>query len=58
MCSSDLRKFVILIIVFIAGILAPPDLFSHLMLSGPMILLFELGLRLAARKEKAEAARA
>jgi len=52
------RKFVILIIVFIAGILAPPDLFSHLMLSGPMILLFELGLRLAARKEKAEAARA
>ncbi|HUU94215.1 MAG TPA: twin-arginine translocase subunit TatC [Phycisphaerae bacterium] len=52
------RKFVILIIVFIAGILAPPDLFSHLMLSGPMILLFELGLWLAARKEKAEAARA
>jgi sec-independent protein translocase protein TatC len=52
------RKFVILIIVFIAGILAPPDLFSHLMLSGPMILLFELGLQLAARKEKAEAVRA
>ena len=52
------RKFVILIIVFIAGILAPPDLFSHLMLSGPMILLFELGLWLAARKEKAEAAKA
>jgi Tat protein translocase TatC len=44
------RKVVILIIVVIAGILAPPDLLSHLLLSGPMILLFELGLLLAGRK--------
>ncbi|MBK9126817.1 MAG: twin-arginine translocase subunit TatC [Phycisphaerales bacterium] len=43
------RKVVILIIVFIAGILAPPDLLSHILLSGPMILLFELGLWLASR---------
>ena len=49
------RKIVILIIVFTAGILAPPDLFSHLLLSGPMILLFELGLLLAARKQSAAA---
>lgn len=44
------RKVAILVIVFIAGMLAPPDLLSHLMLSGPMILLFELGLLLAGRK--------
>jgi len=43
------RKVVILVIVIIAGILAPPDLLSHLLLSGPMWLLFELGLVLARR---------
>lgn len=43
------RRIVILMIVVIAGILAPPDLLSHLLLSGPMILLFELGLLLAGR---------
>jgi sec-independent protein translocase protein TatC len=49
------RKIVILVILFIAGLLAPPDLLSHLMLSGPMILLFELGLWVAARGEKRSA---
>ncbi len=46
------RKIVIFIIVVIAGILAPPDLMSHLLLSGPMVVLFELGLLLAARTER------
>jgi sec-independent protein translocase protein TatC len=41
------RKVVILLIVIIAGAIAPPDLLSHLLLSVPMILLFELGLLLA-----------
>lgn len=50
------RKVVILVIVFIAGILAPPDLLSHIMLSLPMWLLFELGLWLSARQAR-EAAR-
>ncbi len=45
------RKIVILVIVFIAGILSPPDVLSHLMLSGPMVLLFELGLFFAARQK-------
>lgn len=52
------RKLVILCIVILAGILAPPDLLSHLMLSGPMIILFELGLWLARRKPTAGAAHA
>ncbi|MEW6252733.1 MAG: twin-arginine translocase subunit TatC, partial [Planctomycetota bacterium] len=34
------RKIVILAIVFVAGILAPPDFLSHIMLSLPMWLLF------------------
>jgi Tat protein translocase TatC len=44
------RRVVILLIVVLAGVLAPPDLISHLLLSVPMILLFELGLLLAARQ--------
>ena len=46
------RKVVILVIVLVAGMLSPPDLLSHLLLSGPMLLLFELGLLLAARSTK------
>jgi len=45
------RRVVIFIIVVVAGVLAPPDLLSHLFLSGPMILLFELGVLLAGRQE-------
>jgi Sec-independent protein secretion pathway component TatC len=48
------RKGAILTIVIIAGMIAPPDLMSHLLLSGPMILLFELGLWIAARGERAK----
>lgn len=50
--AATMRKhwrIVVLIIVFVAGLLAPPDLLSHLMLSGPMILLYWLGLVLAGR---------
>jgi len=43
-------RVAVLIIVFIAGLLAPPDLLSHLMLSGPMVLLYVLGLFLAGRR--------
>jgi Sec-independent protein secretion pathway component TatC len=49
------RKVVILVVVFIAGLLAPPDLLSHLTLTLPMLGLFELGLFLAARGERREA---
>ncbi len=50
------RRVVILIIVVIAGILAPPDLLSHLLLSGPMILLYEIGLWVGARGGRKAAA--
>lgn len=47
------RRIVILIIVIVAGVLAPPDLLSHLLLSAPMWLLFETGLLLAGRYRRA-----
>jgi len=50
------RKMVYLLVVIIAGAIAPPDLLSHLMLSGPMIGLFEIGLLVAGRNTKAAAA--
>lgn len=52
------RKISILAIVIIAACIAPPDLLSHLMLSVPMVLLFELGLLVAARAGRAKPASA
>ncbi len=49
------RKIVILLIVVVAGMIAPPDLLSHVLLSGPMLLLFEIGLWFARRGEQAAA---
>jgi sec-independent protein translocase protein TatC len=50
------RKVVYLVVVIIAGVIAPPDLLSHLMLSGPMVLLFEVGLLFARSRPKRETA--
>lgn len=50
------RKLVILIIVFVSGVITPPDLLSNVMLSIPMVLLFELGMLLARRFEPAREA--
>lgn len=44
------RKVVVLGIVILAGFLAPPDIMSHLLLSCPMVLLFELGLLLSPER--------
>jgi len=52
---SSYRKVVILIIVVIAGIIAPADLLSHVLLSGSMYALFEVGLFFARRKPRKEA---
>ncbi len=50
------RKMVILIIVVLAGMIAPADLMSHLILSVAMIMLFEIGLLIARRKPKSASA--
>lgn len=45
-------RVVVLLIVIVAGMLAPPDLLSHLLLSGPMVLLYWLGLALSGRPSR------
>ena len=50
------RKVVYLVVVIIAGVIAPPDLLSHVLLSGPMVLLFEIGLLFAGGRAKRETA--
>lgn len=42
------RRYVILAMVALAAVVTPPDVTSQLLLAGPMILLYEIGL-LAAR---------
>ncbi len=42
------RKFVYLGIVVTAAVLSPPDIVSQFLLAGPMVLLFELSVVLAA----------
>ena len=46
------RKYIILIIFVLSAILTPPDVISQLLLSGPMILLAELGILLSSLVEK------
>ncbi len=50
------RKFVILAVVVIAAFLTPPDVVSQIMLSIPILLLFEVSLQICRRiKPTAEA---
>lgn len=49
------RRWVIVIAVVVAAILTPPDVVSQLMMAGPFLVLYELGLlccRLVARRRK------
>ncbi len=46
------RKIIIFGIVVITGGFTPPDLFSYLLLMGPMIGLFEVGMLFAEREAK------
>lgn len=51
---SSNRKYIILAIFILAAIITPPDIVSQVLLAGPMLLLFELGIilsRLAVRKK-------
>ncbi|PKK40373.1 Twin-arginine translocation protein TatC [Clostridiaceae bacterium JG1575] len=46
------RKYVLLVVVVLSAILTPPDVLSQIMLSVPMMLLFELGIVLGRLGEK------
>lgn len=51
---ENMRPYVIVIILIIAGILTPPDILSQVLLFTPTYLLFELGLLFAKAKTKKE----
>jgi sec-independent protein translocase protein TatC len=46
------RKHAIVIILVIAGIITPPDIFSQILVTIPMYLLFEISIFISARVEK------
>ena len=51
------RRYAVLVIFIVAAILTPPDVFSQLLMAGPMILLYELSIFIAAvfgKKKKAK----
>ena len=51
---ENMRPYVIVSILIIAGILTPPDILSQVLLFTPTYLLFELGLLFAKAKTKKE----
>lgn len=46
------RRHAYIILLLLAAIITPPDVFSMLVVSGPLILLYELGVLLSKRIEK------
>lgn len=48
------RKYAILTIVIITGVICPPDMFSQIICSIPLILLYEVGIIVCKRVEKKE----
>ncbi len=46
------RKYAILVIVVITGIITPPDMFSQIICSIPLVLLYEVGIIVCKRVEK------
>jgi sec-independent protein translocase protein TatC len=51
------RKYAILVIFVIAAILTPPDVFTQILMAGPLLILYEMSVWIAhffGRKEEAE----
>lgn len=57
--SSDFlktnRKFAVLIMAVLSAAITPPDFFSQMLMIGPMLLLYEVGLTLVKWSEKKRA---
>ncbi len=54
--SSDLlrrnRKFAVLIVAILSAVITPPDLFSQVLMIGPMMVLYEVGILLVRLTER------
>jgi sec-independent protein translocase protein TatC len=51
----SVRKYAILVIVIVAGVITPPDVISQIIVSIPLLLLYEISIWLSARVEKEKA---
>jgi sec-independent protein translocase protein TatC len=51
------RKYAIIIIVVVAGVITPPDVISQVIVSIPLLLLYEVSIFLSARVVKEQARR-
>ena len=49
------RKYAIVIILILAGIITPPDVISQVICTIPLMLLYEISIRLTARVQKEKA---
>jgi sec-independent protein translocase protein TatC len=52
---SDYRKFAIVIILVVAAVITPPDVFSQIIVTIPLWLLYELSIFISAKVEKENA---
>ena len=48
------RKYALLLTFVIGAVLTPPDPMSQLMMAGPLIILYEVGIAIARIAEKKE----
>ncbi len=46
------RRHAIIIILLVAGVITPPDVLSQIMIAMPVLVLYEIGIAIAARIEK------
>ena len=51
----NVRKYAIVVILVVAGFITPPDVISQIIVTVPLILLFEISVLLTARVEKEKA---
>jgi sec-independent protein translocase protein TatC len=49
------RKYAIVVIVVVAGLITPPDVISQVIVSVPLLILYEISVMLTARVEKEKA---
>jgi sec-independent protein translocase protein TatC len=52
----SVRKYAIVVIVIVAGVITPPDVISQIVVSMPLLLLYEVSIWLSARVEREAAA--
>jgi len=49
---KKIRKYAILVIVIVAGVITPPDVVSQIIVSIPLLFLYEISIWLSARVQK------